>query len=220
MEKTKSDKLFGDTFAHPSFGQITFVNCQGGAQPLFGSSILHRNTIRMEICRAEYNRNNARDWIFGREPLIQAYLSHTQFADAITGVGSRHGAPITLSYVKGEGDIERPPFVNKREQFENEFTQTTNDIIERLDDLEAKVNERKLPKWVSHEIGVIRSWLRDNHPFMAEQFDKQMDDSITEAKGEIEGYLSSVVNQLGIEAIKQSAPELPTGKSSEIGDGQ
>ena len=212
MDKVESDKLFGDTFAHPSFGKLTFGACQGGKSSLFGSSILHNNVIRMEIKRAEYNRNNGTDYFFEREVLLEAYMSHTQFADAITGLGSSSGTPITLSYVKGEGNIEPPEFINKREQFENEFKKTTDGIVERLNDLEAKVNERKMPKWVAFEIGIIRSWLVSNHPFMAEQFDKQMDKSVTEAKGEIEGYINATVRHFGIEAIRKQAPQLTEGK--------
>jgi hypothetical protein len=210
MDKIRSDDLFGDVYEHPSFGQLTFGSCQGSsADVLFGSSIKHRNTIRMEIRHAEYNRKTGTDYIFGKELIVEAEMSPTQFADAITGLGSSSGTPITLRYVRGEGNIKPPEYVNKRTQFENEFAKTTEDIIKRLNDLEAKVNERKMPKWVSQEIDVIRMWLKSNHPFMADQFNRQMDKTVTEAKGEIEAYVSGMVRKLGIEAIRKQAPELP-----------
>jgi hypothetical protein len=134
-------------------------------------------------------------------------MSHTQFADAITGLGSSSGTPITLAYVKGEGNIKPPESViNKREQFENEFDETTEGIMKRLTDLEEKVKEKNMPRWVIQEIGVIKGWLKSNHPFMAKQFEKQMDKTVTEAKGEVEGYLNSVIRHYGIEAIRQQAP--------------
>ena len=209
MKKIREDSLFGDLYSHPSFGQLTFGACQGGGIPLFGSSIKHRNTIRMEIKHAEYNRHIGTEYISGREVIVEAMMSPTQFADAITGLNSGSGTPITLEYVTGIGQIKPPEYINKREQFENEFAKTTEHIIERLDGLEAKVNERHLPKWVSHEIDVIRGWLKSNHPYMAQQFDEQMDKSVTEAKGEIEAYVSGMVRRLGIEAIRSQAPQLP-----------
>jgi hypothetical protein len=209
MEKIKSDKLFGDSYAHPSFGMLTFGSVHGNGSPLFGSSILHRNTIRMTISKAEYNRNTGTDWVFERGLLIEAEMSPTQFADAITGLGSSTGTPITLRYITGEGKIEPPEYVNKREQFENEFGKMTEDIVTRLNDLDTKVSERHLPKWVNQEIDVIRNWLKSNHPFLAEKFDKQMDKSVTEAKGEVEAYVSNMVRTIGIEAIRRQAPQLP-----------
>jgi len=221
MEKISEDKLFGSIYKHPSFGQLTFWQAQGGATPLFGSSILHRNTIRMEIKKAEYNRHTGSEYVFGRELIVVARMSPTQFADAITGLNSGSGTPITLEYVTGEGNIEQPEYINKREQFETEFAKTTEGIVERLNALESKVNERKLPKWVSLEIDVIRGWLKANHPFMVKQFDEQMDKTVTEAKGEVEAYVSGMVRRLGIEAIRNQAPQLPeTSKVKEITEGK
>ena len=216
MKKIKSDKLFGDTYEHPSFGTITFNRAQGGRSALFGSSIEHRNVITLTIKRAKYNRHIGRDWIFGKQTLIEAYMSETQFADAITGFGQGSGSPITFKFITGEGVIEPPEFVNKREQFESEFLETAGGVMERLVELEKKVTERKLPKWVSQEIDIIRGWLKSNIPFLAEQFDEQMDKSVTEAKGEIEAYVSCMVNRLGLEALREQTPELPEGTNKQL----
>ncbi len=212
MKKVRSDPLFGDTFEHPSFGTITFNQAQGGKSPLFGSDIEHRNVIILRIKRAEYTRDTGADYIFGRDTLIEAYMSPTQFADAITGLSSGSGTPITFQFIKGEGKIEQPEFVNKREQFEAEFLKTAGGVMERLVELERKVVERKLPKWVSNEIDVIRGWLKSNIPFLAEQFDEQMDKSVTEAKGELEAYVSGMVNRLGLKEVRKQTPLLPEGK--------
>lgn len=210
MKKVKSDKLFGDTFEHPSFGQLSFSQGQSGrGTTLFGSSIQHRNIIRLQISHAEYNRHTGTEYIFGRETIVEALMSPTQFADAITGLGSGQGVPITLRYVKGEEKIPEPEFINKRVQFESEFLKTAEGVMGRLVELEKKVKERKMPKWVSHEIDIIRDWLKSNIPFLAEQFDEQMDKSVTEAKGELEAYVSGMVKQLGIKAIREQTPLLP-----------
>lgn len=211
MKKVKGDPLFGDTFEHPSFGMLTFGSCQGGESTLFGSSIKHRNTIRIEIKHAEYNRQTGSEYIFGKETIVEAEMSHTQFADAITGLGSSSGVPITLTYVKGEDKIPEPEFVNKREQFNAEFYETQEGIMKRLTDLGKKVGEKNLPKWVGHEIDVIKGWLKSNTPYLAEQFQEQMDKTVTEAKGEIEGYVSDMVKRIGLESIRKQAPQLPEG---------
>ena len=212
MKKIRSDNLFGDIYEHSSFGQLTFSSGQGPAQPLFGSSILHRNTIRIEITHAEYNRHTGTEYIFGTDIIVEAIMSHTQFADAITGLGSGQGVPITLRFVKGGEQIPPPEFVSKRKQFESEFYQTAGGIMKRLTDLEKKVGEKKLPKWVSFEIDIIKSWLKSNIPFLAEQFSEQMDKTVTEAKGEVEGYVSNLVRRIGLETIKHQAPQITEGE--------
>lgn len=215
MKKVKSDKLFGDIYQHPSFGQLSFAQSQGTGTALFGSSIKHRDTILMTIRKAEYNRQPGREYIFGREVLIEAMLSHTQFADAIAGVGSGSNVPITLRYIKGKGKLPYPEYINKRKQFESEFLTLVEGIMERLTNLETQSTNKKLPKWLTQELKVIRNWLKSNVPYLAERFDDQMDKSVTEAKGEIEAYVSSMVHKIGLEAIKKQAPQLPLGKGDD-----
>lgn len=214
MQQTRKDDLFGDLYEHPSFGKLTFGRSQGGDSVLFGSSIKHRNTIRMTISHAEYNRHTGYEFIFERGRILEAEMSPTQFADAISGIGSSTGTPITLKYIKGGEMIESPEFINKREQFESEFLRTIGGISKRLIDLEQQVKDKHLPKWVSHEIEIIRSWLKSNAPFLAEQFDEQMDKSVTEAKGELEAYISGMVEKLGLEALREQTPLLPDGKEN------
>lgn len=217
MKKVRSgDPVFGDTFEHPSFGTISFVSAQGGDNTLFGSSIKHNNVIIMEICHAEYNRSVSQDWIFSKKPIVRAYMSYTQFAEAMTGMGSGSEAPITLIYTEQDGVIDTPDWVDKRKQFEEDFARITGDIFKHMDDTIAKAKEKKMPKWIIEELGVAKSWLKGNLPFLNKQFEKQMDDTVKEAKGEIEGYLANLTQKLGIKAIQEMGRKmLPPSKKKE-----
>ena len=87
MQLVKEDSVTGDAYKHPSFATISFTRTQGGSQALFGSSIKHNNAILLRISHAEKHRSNANDHIFSRGVIVEAYLSPTQFADAIIGHG-------------------------------------------------------------------------------------------------------------------------------------
>ncbi len=100
MELVQSDPVHGDNFKHPSFGTISFTPMQGGSHALFGSSIKHSNAILLRISHAEKHRTNATDYVFSRRTIVEAYMSLTQFAAAITGNGSGGEAPITLQFTE------------------------------------------------------------------------------------------------------------------------
>jgi len=139
--KRESGGFMGDYYEHPSYAVLSFGRCQGGEQPLFGSSILHHNTVRMEIQHAEYNRSSASDHYFGRKVILTAYMSPTQFADAITGLNSGSSTPITLNFTERDGTIPKPDFIDKRQQYNEDFFERANGIMARITDLEKKAGE-------------------------------------------------------------------------------
>ena len=47
---------------HPSYGMLSFHRVTGAATPLFGSSIQHRDTIRLTLKEGEVKRSLNKDW--------------------------------------------------------------------------------------------------------------------------------------------------------------
>ncbi len=215
MELVKSEPAHGDTFKHPSFGTISFTTTQGGSQALFGSSIKHNNVIILRISRAEKHRANANDYVFSSGVIVEAYMSPTQFADAITGHGSGGEAPITLQFTEKDGRIDQPSFENKRLEFEKEFFQSANKIVEQINETIEKAKDKKAPQWLVHDMEVTKGWLKSNIPYLAEQFAEQMDKTVTEAKAEVEAYVTSVIHQTGLEALEDMRPQLTGGEGEE-----
>ena len=208
----ENDSLQGDRFKHPSFGTISFTRTQGShSQALFGSSIKHNHAILVRISHAEKHRSTAHDYIFSRGPIIEAYMSPTQFADALTGHGSGGESPITLQFTEKDGDIEQPSFENKRLQFEKDFFKRAEDIVKQINETIEKAKDKKAPQWLVHDMEITKSWLKSNIPFLAEQFAEQMDKTVTEAKAEVEAYVTSVIQQTGLEALEDMKPQITEG---------
>ncbi len=214
MVLVKNDPVSGDEFKHPSFATISFTRTQGSSQALFGSSIKHRNAILVRISHAEKHLSHAHEYIFSSGVIVEAYMSPTQFADAITGSGSGGEAPITLQFTEKDGRIDQPSFENKRLQFEKEFFQTANGIVKQINETIEKAKDKKAPQWLVHDMEVTKGWLKSNIPYLAEQFAEQMDKTVTEAKAEVEAYVTSVIHQTGLEALGDMKPQL-TGDEEE-----
>ena len=50
---------------------------------------------------------------------------------------------------------------------------------------------------------------------LAEQFSEQMDQTVTEAKAEVESYVAGLVQRTGLEALAEMAPQITEGKEEE-----
>lgn len=205
MEYDRTDK-------HESFAMlgIARTTCSGGLN-LFGSSIRHYNTIRLRIAPAEVDRHLNRDWFHStRVPYIEVEMSYSQFAEAITSLNQGDGVPVTLRYLDGK-QIEDCPFVDKRQEFENEFEDKMKDITKKLEKLtertEELLNDKKaLTKSEKEEIiksiKSLRQEVRSNIPFIQQSFNEQIDKTVLEAKGEVEGFVLNKIISTGIEGLK------------------
>ena len=217
--QTRTDPVPGEEYSHPSYGMISFSRGQGSGTTLFGSSITHRNTIRVAISHAERHMSGGSEHIFDRKVIVEALMSPTQFADAITGMNAT-GSPVTLQRTEKDGRIEHPEFVNKREGFEKAFTERVKGINQRMEETIEKAKDKKAPHWLVHDLEVTKGWFESNIPYLAEQFSEQMDRTVTEAKGEIEAHVSNLIRQTGLDALEDMKPLLPDNKCSlELSEG-
>lgn len=79
---------------HPSYGilRLSRSNISGEGVALFGSSILHNNTIRLSISKGWEERQGNEDRYYPMESLkneyIEVEMSYNQFADMITSLNS------------------------------------------------------------------------------------------------------------------------------------
>ncbi|KKN65476.1 hypothetical protein LCGC14_0480800 [marine sediment metagenome] len=211
MVLEEKDPVHGNTHSHPGFGSISFTKAQGGSTALFGSSIKHHNLIVLRISHAVQHRVNATDRVFSRGIIVEAYMSATQFANAMTAIGGGE-TPITLQFTEKDGMIDNLTFENKREQFEKEFQETAKGIFDRMAETIEKAKSRNVPRWLVQDMEITLGWLKANIPFLAEQFAAQMDTTVTEAKAEVEAYVSGIVQQTGLAALEEMIPQITEGK--------
>jgi len=198
---------------HDSYAMISFARTSSNqGTNLFGSSILHSNTIRMRVKRGEVNRYLNSDWFHGGEELIEVEMSMAQFAEAITSLNMGEGVPVTLLSFNQQRS-ESCPHINKRLQIEQEFEKSVKELSARLEELTRAtkniLNEKKpLSKanrdTILREIDALKMAVNSNIPFVQRSFNRQMDKTVSEAKGEVDGFVMNKIISTGIEGLESS----------------
>ncbi len=197
---------------HESFGMIQISRINGGKTNLFGSSIEHGSTIRLSIHHADVDRYLNKDWYHPKMvSIIEVEMSNTQFAEAITNFNCGSGSPVTIKTIQGKR-MEECPRTNKRQEFQDEFAKTMHDLEKRLKRMTEVTEEMLLNKptitkadrkAIIDELKMLRQEVRSNIPFVASSFNEQMGKTISEAKGEVEGFMQNKIISLGLEELKK-----------------
>jgi uncharacterized protein YoxC len=213
------------TFNHPSFGVITLSKPSSSSPvPLFGSSLQHKNTICMTIQRAELNRKYNTDWIHGTSNLIEVEMSAAQFTDLITSFGSGGGTPVTIRDNNGTSYPD-PPYLNKVDEFQDEFEKHIRNIGKQMkssieDSMKILKEKQSLTKddrkAIINSFEMLVQEVSSNIPFISQQFNEQMETTVSHAKSEIESFLTHRITSLGLD-VAQKNPNLflPTIGESE-----
>lgn len=208
---------FGTKTAHPSYGTLAFRRKTGGITPLFGSSIEHRDIISMTLYHADITRSLNEDHIHGSKPIAEVEMSYSQFVEAISSMNIGTGVPVTIRWTEKDGKIPPCDFVNKREQFADEFKQKRKKITEQSQELINSVSEmfeqkKALTKAdkqdILNKLFQLSMNIGCNIDFIADQFNEQMDKTIMEAKGEIEAFCQNKVNSIASAALIEHRDDL------------
>lgn len=212
--------ILGERQYHESYGMLGFHRVTAcGAQPLFGSSIKHRDTIMLTLKEGYMNRSLNEDWYFGGDALFEVEMSATQFADLITSLNQGDGVPVTIRYKRvGElHECEKPPFIDRgslhREEFKEHLDKVYGTSKRLINVLEEKFATKKsFTKADKEEIlNICRSIKQNigcNLDFQVGQFDAQMEKTTTEAKGEIEAFFQNKINQIAQQALVDNPEKL------------
>lgn len=178
---------------------------------LFGSSLKHSNTITLRIKPATIDRGLNRDWFHAKRiPYVEVEMSYSQFAEAITAMNVGDGVPVTLRYFNGK-QIEECPQVDKRQEidkeFENEMLKIGQSLRKLTEQAELLLTEKKAPTKADKEailkgIKALHQEIESNVPFIKQSFTEQMDKTVLEAKGEVEGFVMHKVISAGLEGLQ------------------
>lgn len=208
---------FGTKTSHPSYGTLAFSRRTGGATPLFGSSIEHRDIIAMTLYHADITRGLHQDSIYGGKAIAEVEMSYSQFAEAITSMNMGSGVPVTIRWTEKDGKIPPCDFVSKREQFADEFKEkrkrATEDAQQLIKDVTELFSQKKaLTKAdkdaILNKLHHLNMDIGCNMDFIADQFNEQMDKTVMEAKGEIEAFMQNKVNSIASAALVEHRDEL------------
>lgn len=209
---------------NPAYGMLCFNRRHGSDLSLFGSSIKHNDIISMSIKHGFVDRSDSTDSFVGRGSIIDLEMSYAQFAEAITSFGINDGVPVTIRFTEKDGVCERPSFVSKTEQFENEFAEHTNKMSETANNARKEIAEllekKSLTKADKQRINDLLSRtvyeIKENAPFILERFNEQMDKTIVAAKNEVEAFTQYKLDAIAKSALlqQQETYQAPDGISS------
>lgn len=205
-----TDTSLGKEYMHPAFGMLSFNRTHGGHSTLFGSSIQHNDTIYMILREGSVTRGLNDDWYCGGNEILEVEMSQSQFAELITSMNVGTGVPCTIRYMKGQGGIPKPDFINKREQITNEFKESMDGKMDDAKKLYQEVKEifetkKSIGKGdreqILNKIQRIAYGVTSESKFIFDQFQEQMDKTITEAKGEIEAFAQNKLLSIAQQAL-------------------
>ena len=215
--------------SHPSYGliEISRMSCSPPIN-VFGSSIKTANPISIKISHTEKHRDLNRDSYFGKERIIELWLSPSQFAEAITTLNIGSGTPVTIMNIQGE-TIEKCPDEGVNELFNEEFASDIKSISNQLTQLKKAADEILRSKGgikaaeknkLLSMIFKVEQDVRANLPFVHKQFARAMDRTIQQGKAELEAFANNTVMKLGLDNIKsipiQITGEIDNGKETDI----
>lgn len=88
-------------YRHPFYGAITIGRLSSGdAHPMYGSSIKHRDTIRLTVHHGECTRMLSEDWYSPRDKIVEVEMTQNQWAELVSSVGLGAGNSLYDSMVK------------------------------------------------------------------------------------------------------------------------
>ncbi len=189
---------------HPSFGLIRLTRRNSRGTVLFGSSITHNEVISLSIDRGEVDRHLNQEWYHGRENLIEIEFSSNQFAEFITTPNQGSGVPCTIRHFMGN-TIPEPPYENTKDKYSREFEAEMKNLASDLEN-NMEVFKNILEKPTTNKgdkaelLGLYQSFInkmKSTIPFIDKQFVEQMDKTVTEAKGEIEAFITRRLTEEG-----------------------
>lgn len=212
------DNVLGTKIEHPAFGTIAFSrHHNGGSQSLFGSSVYHHDTIQLAIRHADMTRGLNNDWYYGHNEIVECEMSYAQFVEAITNMNNGTGIPCTLTYTEKDGHLPNCQFIDKYTEFTDEMSSF---LEEQTADAEALYDEIKTLFETKKSIGkndretilkklhAIVNGTKGNTQFIFKQFQKQMDKTVEQAKGEIEAFTQNKMLMIAQQSLVENKEQL------------
>lgn len=200
---------------HESYGMLQFSRTSGRGTSLFGSSIQHNDTIVMRLREGEVVRELNNDFFMGGKEIVECEMSYSQFAEVITSMNMGTGVPVTIRHIQGK-TIAECPFIDKKKQFEDEFSENLKMVNEEanslLDSVTELFNEKKSftkkdKEDILRMINKLKADIGCNREFIYKQFNEQMDKTTLEAKGEIEAFMQNKINSVASATLVEKRDE-------------
>jgi hypothetical protein len=195
---------------HESYGLISISRTQGSSRSLFGSNIKHSDTIRLTISEAGVYRDYQQNRYHPNKELIEVEMSSSQFAEAMTSLNVGTGVPVTLRYVTGTRK-EDPPDIDFKARAKNELQEEMKELAEKIETLSKDANDilsgtgaikASDKKKMLQDIMFLVQEVRSNIPFAHECFQRSVNETVVQAKAEVDNCLTIMKEKLGDKYIQ------------------
>jgi hypothetical protein len=153
---------------------------------------------------------------------VEIEMSYVQFAEAVTSLNQGVGVPVTVRFANGR-NMAPCPYASKDEQFRAEFNADLRELAQTVDSAVKRAetlfdSKKPLNKSEKDElltmITSLSTEIKSNIPFVRDRFVEQMDKTVTEAKGNIEGFIQNRMTALANEALAQNMGALGDGSGT------
>ncbi len=228
-EETEDNR--GKTLNHPAFGvvEINKVMTNKGIG-LFGSRLKHDSYINITISTGYSTMRDGVERQFGNDGILSFSLSEAQWAQMISSIGIGNGTPVTLNKMIIDGKYQSLPGVEYKtikKQASEDMRKEADKLAKNAKDAEEMLKAMLAPgakpprkedlnKLLDH-ISHIGHRASDSIKHMENMFHEVVDDSLTQAKIDIEAHLMNRVMELGLSAASEKllthleAPEASDG---------
>jgi hypothetical protein len=212
---------------HDAFGVVRVTKTHGGNMTLFGSALVHRQRVDIELSRACLERDLNRDWVHSGDDIVRFSMSESQWAQFVSSMGCGTGTPVTLDGAPPRGTpcprmpgIEQDPL---RDTFEGEFRNTarkaSEGVLAAQDRIAgflkpgAKAPTKKELEELNGLLRLAGEQLAGNMAFMEQSFREAMEGTVAAAKTEIEAFVGTLAMRTGLDALRGggAAPALLDG---------
>jgi hypothetical protein len=204
---------------HPAFGMIGATRFTGATGNLFASPIKHNAGVMIRLVEAYEQGNEYGRRQFGGKHIVEVTLSEAQWASFVTAMNVGSGVPCTISYrqtgefVRVPGIDDDHPHVKRAADIKDkakkdlalltEFATKFRELLER-GKAPTKGELRALyDKYILHAVDHAPG----NYEFLANIVTEHMEETLTAARAEIEGYVLHTA--LKFPGLADAAPEIP-----------
>lgn len=204
------------TYKHDAFGiiGISRVTSGGKGQVLFGSKIRHSLHFELKIYPGSVDRNLSRHWFHADHgPIITVKLTPIQLIELIATMNVGDGIPCTIKQVLGETlpELTLDDVGSERDNVQDELKETiaaalqcAKDIQRDLAALKTKssVSKKDIASLSGKADAIVRE-MEANIPFIRNQFEESMEQTIGEMAATVDAMFTDVVTKLGLDALQE-----------------
>ncbi len=221
-ELVDSDRVMGDSFAHPAYGVVTLSQVRSSqGERMFGSDLPHDHFVRIDICHATLRRKAGSETPMSdnRPAICSIEMSYAQFVAFVMSGGDGGGTPCSVRYIQGEEVPGIACVQDKgealRAEVQDSAYRAVSESMRQLEAWMAMVDAGRMGKKEMREKvrGAMISLgnLPSNLGYSIEVGQQAIDQGVHDAKIDIEAFMSTAAQRVGfasLQAVGESADRL------------